>query len=81
MNCPVDYDDEAERKIAHPFLPGEVPQGSLNRQTHAVLHRRSVLERDEGRTARSVLRRGEKARARSADLTSHHVAWREPLVV
>ena len=78
--------DEAERKIAHPFLPGEVPQCSLTQQTHAVVHRRSVLERDEGRTARSVLRWAKRGCTGSAHLISpqgcgDHVAWREPLVV
>ena len=87
MNIPAEHDDEAERKATHPALLGGMPkEGPAKAQTHAVLRRRSVLEQDEGKTARSVLRPGKRARAGSADLTSHdgrggHVAWREPLVV
>lgn len=75
MDCPEECNDEVEHRNTHPKLLGEVPQSSSNAQTHALIHRRSVLDMDEGQTTKSVLRAPE----RTLPLTE--VAWREPLVV
>ena len=69
MNCPVDYDNKAERKMANPgLLPKEESYGTLQGTMYCMRKPGAGMQQDG-----SLNRRGKTSLKRK-------VSWRSPLI-